>query len=62
MLFAIPYAGKNKIFAPVALIPPIETVPVTFGAANEMLHVVTVAVSVLTTHDGLTPDTPPETS
>ena len=40
--------------------PAIEAVPVTFGAANVMLH--TVVVSALTTHGWLEPETPPVTS
>ena len=42
--------------------PPIDIAPVTLGAAKVMLHVVTVPLSPLTTHDGLEPETPPETS
>ena len=42
--------------------PPIETVPVRFGAANAILHVVTVPLSPLTTHGLLLPEIPPEIS
>ena len=46
----------------ITFVPPIETVPVRFGAANAILHVVTVPLSALTTQDWLLPGIPPDTS
>ena len=46
----------------ITFVPPMETVPVRLGAANAMLHVVTVPLSPLTTQDWLLPGIPPDTS